>query len=164
MASQSSKTSPKKPKLVRDSFTIPKTEFAAIDKLKTRAIALGTSVKKSELLRAGLMALQGLNDASYKAALAAVPTLKTGRPTVSTKAPKPVAKPAAPAAAKTPVQPAAPVATKPATKAAAKPAAKKPVARKAAAQPAAKAAAKPATKTATKRPTVRRSAPAKKAA
>src|SRR6218665_4135038 len=108
MASQSSKTSPKKPKLVRDSFTIPKTEFAAIDKLKTRAIALGTSVKKSELLRAGLMALQGLSDAAYKSALTAVPTLKTGRPAVSTKAPKPVAKPAAPAAAKTPVQPAAP--------------------------------------------------------
>jgi hypothetical protein len=39
MASQSNKTSPKKPKLVRDSFTIPKTEFAAIDQLKTRAIA-----------------------------------------------------------------------------------------------------------------------------
>ena len=79
MASQSSKTSPKKPKLVRDSFTIPKAEFAAIDKLKTRAIALGTSVKKSELLRAGLMALQGLSDAAYKSALTAVPTLKTGR-------------------------------------------------------------------------------------
>ena len=68
MASQSNKTSPKKPKLVRDSFTIPKTEFAAIDQLKTRAIALGSSVKKSELLRAGLMVLQGLNDAAYKAA------------------------------------------------------------------------------------------------
>jgi hypothetical protein len=160
MASQSSKTSPKKPKLVRDSFTIPKAEFAAIDKLKTRAIALGTSVKKSELLRAGLMALQGLSDAAYKAALTAVPTLKTGRPAVSTKAPKP----AAPAAAKPPVQPAAPVTTKPATKAAAKPAAKKPVARKAAAQPAAKAAAKPAAKAATKRPAVRRSAPVKKTA
>ena len=163
MASQSSKTSPKKPKLVRDSFTIPKTEFAAIDKLKTRAIALGTSVKKSELLRAGLMALQGLSDAAYKAALTAVPTLKTGRPAVNTKAPKPVAKPAAPAAAKPPVQPtAAPVTAKPATKAAAKPAAKKPVARKAAAQPAVKAAAQPAAKAATKRPAVRRSPPAKK--
>jgi hypothetical protein len=144
MASQSSKTSPKKPKLVRDSFTIPKTEFAAIDQLKTRAIALGTSVKKSELLRAGLMALQGLNDAAYKAALAAVPTLKTGRPAVTTPAaaPKPAAKPAAPKV------------VKPAAKAPAQPVAKKPVAKKAA----------PATKPAAKRPTVRRAAPAKKAA
>src|SRR5690606_16352471 len=80
MASQSSKNANKKPKLVRDSFTIPKQEFAAIETLKTRAIALGTSVKKSELLRAGLMVLQGLGDAAYKSALAAVPTLKTGRP------------------------------------------------------------------------------------
>lgn len=75
-----SKSAPRKPKLVRDSFTIPKTEYAAIDALKTRAIALGTSVKKSELLRAGLMALVGLNDAAFKAAVAAVPTLKPGRP------------------------------------------------------------------------------------
>lgn len=74
------KNSHKKPKLVRDSFTIPKNEFAAIEAMKTRAIALGTSVKKSELLRAGLMALQSLSDADFKAALAAVPTLKTGRP------------------------------------------------------------------------------------
>jgi hypothetical protein len=87
------KTSPKKPKLVRDSFTIPKNEFAAIEAMKTRAIALGTSVKKSELLRAGLMTLQALNDANFKAALAAVPTLKTGRPQaeeVEAEAAKPV--------------------------------------------------------------------------
>ncbi|MCW5654673.1 hypothetical protein [Hydrogenophaga sp.] len=87
MASQNSKSNPKKPKLVRDSFTIPKNEFAAIEALKTRAIALGTSVKKSELLRAGLVVLQGLNDAGFKAALAAVPTLKTGRPKVEEAAP-----------------------------------------------------------------------------
>lgn len=112
MASQSSKSSPKKPKLVRDSFTIPKTEFVAIDALKTRAIALGTSVKKSELLRAGLMVLQGLSDVAYKAALTAVPTLKTGRPTG---ADKPKAAPA-----KSPAKTAAP---KPAVKSASKKAA-----------------------------------------
>jgi hypothetical protein len=67
-------------KLVRDSFTIPKAEYAAIEMLKERALTLGQSVKKSELLRAGLMLLQGLNDAAYLNAMAAVPTLKTGRP------------------------------------------------------------------------------------
>lgn len=103
------KNSPKKPKLVRDSFTIPKNEFAAIETMKTRAIALGTSVKKSELLRAGLMALQSLSDADFKAALAAVPTLKTGRPQAqeakaeNTKQVKAEAAPAK-AAAKTPVK------------------------------------------------------------
>ncbi|MBS4037541.1 MAG: hypothetical protein KGZ46_05275 [Hydrogenophaga sp.] len=75
-----SKNATRKPKLVRDSFTIPKSEYAAIEALKTRAIALGTSVKKSELLRAGLMALVAMNDAAFKAAIAAVPTLKPGRP------------------------------------------------------------------------------------
>lgn len=88
-------STPRKPKLVRDSFTIPKTEYAAIDALKTRAIALGTSVKKSELLRAGLMALTAMNDAAFKAAIAAVPTLKPGRPQAE---PMPAAAPeAAPA-------------------------------------------------------------------
>jgi hypothetical protein len=99
MAAQPEKNTPKKPKLVRDSFTIPKAEFAAIETLKTRAIGLGVSVKKSELLRAGLMVLQGLNEAAYKSALAAVPALKTGRPANAPKA-KPVAKPAAKPAAK----------------------------------------------------------------
>ena len=70
----------RKPKLVRDSFTIPKSEYAAIDALKTRAIAQGTSVKKSELLRAGLMLLVKADEAAFKAAIAAVPSLKTGRP------------------------------------------------------------------------------------
>lgn len=98
MATEKSKTPIKKAKLVRDSFTIPKTEYAAIDELKNRAVALGTSVKKSELLRAGLMALQALNDAAYKRALAVVPALKTGRPAAEVKlAPSPVPRPARPA-------------------------------------------------------------------
>lgn len=80
MAHAKSKSPTKKPKLIRDSFSIPKTEYAAIDALKTRAVSLGTTVKKSELLRAGLMALQGMNEAAYKRALAAVPKLKAGRP------------------------------------------------------------------------------------
>ncbi len=99
MAADKSKTPAKKTKLVRDSFTIPKTEYAAIDGLKNRAVALGRSVKKSELLRAGLMALQALNDAAYKRALAAVPALKTGRPaTEAQTVPSPTPRPARPAA------------------------------------------------------------------
>ncbi|WP_366146693.1 hypothetical protein [Hydrogenophaga sp.] len=141
MASQNNK----KPKLVRDSFTIPKAEFAAIETLKTRAIALGTSVKKSELLRAGLMALQGLNDAAFKAALSAVPTLKTGRPTGTEKKPEAPKKPVAKPVAKPAVKAAAKVATKPV----AKPAVNAAVAKKVAAKPAAKKAAAPAKKVAT---------------
>jgi hypothetical protein len=70
----------KKPKLVRDSFTIPKNEYLALGELKSRAEALAHPAKKSELLRAGLMALTHMTDQSFLKALGAVPAIKTGRP------------------------------------------------------------------------------------
>jgi hypothetical protein len=74
---------PKKPKLVRDSFTIPKAEYVVLEQLKKRAAQSGTPAKKSEVLRAGLKALAGMEDAAFAAALGAVPALKTGRPAKS---------------------------------------------------------------------------------
>jgi len=71
---------PRKPKLVRDSFTIPKPEYAVLDTLKARALKTGKTVKKSELLRAGIKALAALPELAFAAALDAVPALKTGRP------------------------------------------------------------------------------------
>lgn len=101
----------KKPKLVRDSFTIPKDEYAAIEALKIRAMTQGLAIKKSELLRAGLMALTGMSDAELKAALVAVPTLKTGRPSAQEVAEaaqaQAVAAPEATAAGMAPAGPAA---------------------------------------------------------
>lgn len=73
-------TRPKKPKLVRDSFTIPKAEYTVLDALKLRSAKLAHPVKKSELLRAGIKALSAMNDAALLAALQAVPSIKTGRP------------------------------------------------------------------------------------
>jgi len=70
----------KKPKLVRDSFTIPKLEYLILDQLKQRSGTLGTFAKKSELIRAGIKALAEMPDASFLAAVRAVPTIKTGRP------------------------------------------------------------------------------------
>jgi hypothetical protein len=70
----------KKTKLVRDSFTIPKDEFEALGTIKHRAQAAGLAIKKSEVLRAGLRLLSGLNDKALLTALKAVPTIKTGRP------------------------------------------------------------------------------------
>ncbi len=70
----------KKPKLVRDSFTIPKAEYTVLDDLKQRAGKLSSAVKKSELIRAGVKALAAMSDASFLAALKAVPAIKTGRP------------------------------------------------------------------------------------
>jgi len=71
----------KKPKMVRDSFTMPKDEYVVIDSLKLRGGKLGQGVKKSELLRAGIKALAAMSDIQFKAALSNVPTIKTGRPT-----------------------------------------------------------------------------------
>ncbi|ODS90475.1 MAG: hypothetical protein BGO13_07595 [Burkholderiales bacterium 66-5] len=76
---------PRKPKLVRDGFTMPKDEYAAIDALKQRAAALARPAKKSELLRAGLKLLAGLDDAALLVALQAVPAIKTGRPKAAKK-------------------------------------------------------------------------------
>jgi len=73
---------PKVPKLKmeRDSFTMPKTEYAQFALLKDRLVKLGQPAKKSELLRAGIMQLATMTDAALKAAMAKVPTIKTGRP------------------------------------------------------------------------------------
>lgn len=70
----------KKPKLVRDSFTIPKAEYDLLTALKARAIRLKQPAKKSELLRAGIKLLVGLSDTAFRTALVAIPALKTGRP------------------------------------------------------------------------------------
>jgi hypothetical protein len=69
-----------KHKLVRDSFTIPKPEYAVLEGLKLRAANLKRPTKKSELLRAGVAALNGMDDKAFLAAVGSVPSLKTGRP------------------------------------------------------------------------------------
>jgi hypothetical protein len=67
-------------KMERDSFTMPKAEYAQLAVLKERLSTLGHLAKKSELLRAGIMCLTSLSDAALKTALSKVPTIKTGRP------------------------------------------------------------------------------------
>lgn len=76
-------TKAKKIKMVRDSFTIPKPEFAVLDALKLRAVKLAAPVKKTEVIRAGIKALAAMADTEFLAALRAVPSLKTGRPAKS---------------------------------------------------------------------------------
>ena len=67
----------RKTKLVRDSYAMPEVEYAAIAQLKKR---LAGGVKKSELLRAGIALLAGLNDADLLAAIGRIERIKTGRP------------------------------------------------------------------------------------
>ncbi|HSW04093.1 hypothetical protein [Aquabacterium sp.] len=71
---------PAKQKLVRDSFTIPRAEYAVLDTLKQRLVQLARPAKKSEVLRAGIKLLATLPDAALLEALGVVPEIKTGRP------------------------------------------------------------------------------------
>ncbi len=70
----------KKPKLVRDSYAMPETEYAQIGALKKRLAGLGRETKKSELLRGGIALLAALNDAELTAVMGRIERIKTGRP------------------------------------------------------------------------------------
>jgi hypothetical protein len=69
-----------KEKLVRDSFTMPRVDFALIQQLKDRALGFKRPTKKSELLRAGLRALAAMDKKALQVALDALPQIKAGRP------------------------------------------------------------------------------------
>jgi len=71
---------PPKVRLVRDSFTMPETDFALVAVLKARALGDGRVAKKSELLRAGLQMLSQQDTAGLLAALKRLQPIKTGRP------------------------------------------------------------------------------------
>jgi hypothetical protein len=69
-----------KTKVVRDSFTMPQSDYAKIAELKVLCLKSGMKVKKSELLRAGLHALGKLSASQLKQALSGLEAIKTGRP------------------------------------------------------------------------------------
>jgi hypothetical protein len=74
------KEKPKKVKLVRDSFTMPETEYAVLGEVKKACLNAGIEVKKSELLRIGVALIRTLDVAKLKESLDALPALKAGRP------------------------------------------------------------------------------------
>jgi len=67
-------------KVIRDSFTMPHADYELIGVLKQRCLGFGVAMKKSELLRAGLSVLQHLPDERLLEVVAAVESVKTGRP------------------------------------------------------------------------------------
>jgi hypothetical protein len=71
---------PSRPKLIRDSFTMPEFDYVRIKALKTRLLSAGVEIKKSEVLRAGLLALEGMSDAQLQKIVGQVERIKTGRP------------------------------------------------------------------------------------
>jgi hypothetical protein len=72
---------PTKIKLVRDSFTIPENEYAAIGEIKKACLALGVDVKRTEVIRAGLLVLQQMSALAIADYITKqLPKPKTGRP------------------------------------------------------------------------------------
>lgn len=70
----------KKMKMIRDSFTMPSSDYDLIAELKAKALGGKSVVKKSELLRAGLHALNKLQPVHLIALLGTLTIVKTGRP------------------------------------------------------------------------------------
>ncbi|MDR6411052.1 hypothetical protein [Paraburkholderia terricola] len=70
----------RKDKVVRDSFTMPKSDYDKIAALKKKCLDAGVPVKKSELLRAGLLMLESAAPKRLLAAVSSVEAVKTGRP------------------------------------------------------------------------------------
>jgi hypothetical protein len=70
----------KKPKLVRDSFTMPENEYEVLGKVKKMCLSAGVEVKKSQLLRVGLALLNKTDLNGLKTLLADLQPLKAGRP------------------------------------------------------------------------------------
>ena len=70
----------KKPKLVRDSFTMPEEEYAALGEMKKACIKAGVAVKKSELLRVAVSLLRGMDMPELQQALDRLTPVRAGRP------------------------------------------------------------------------------------
>jgi hypothetical protein len=70
----------KKEKLIRDSFTMPESEYAVLGQVKKACISAGVEVKKSQLLRIGLLLLSQTDVTKLANLIASLAPLKAGRP------------------------------------------------------------------------------------
>ncbi|MFM2407348.1 MAG: hypothetical protein RL358_90 [Pseudomonadota bacterium] len=69
-----------KPKVTRDSFTMPEAEYQKIADIKAICLTAKMPVKKSEVLRAGLLMLSLLDAAEMKTVFGKLEKIATGRP------------------------------------------------------------------------------------
>ena len=78
--SQVTAVKPEKQKLVRDSFTIPEAEYQILVNAKKSLTKSGVEVKKTELLRVGLLLIGKTSLTVLKRHLGGLEKLKSGRP------------------------------------------------------------------------------------
>ena len=67
-------------RVVRDSFTMPESDYARISAARERALKNGVAVSKAEILRAGLLAISRLKDEQLTELLGTLDKVKVGRP------------------------------------------------------------------------------------
>jgi hypothetical protein len=70
----------KKEKLVRDSFTIPESEYVVLSSVKKACLEASIEVKKSELLRVAIGQLSQMSIPKLSNALNNLQKIQTGRP------------------------------------------------------------------------------------
>ncbi len=69
----------KKQTMIRDSFTCPIKDYEIIDKTRLRLAKHGSIGNKAEVIRAGLIALDGMSDEDLVEIFSRVEKLKPGR-------------------------------------------------------------------------------------
>jgi len=74
------KVKPKKDKLIRDSFTIPESEYNVLADIKKACLEAAVDVKKSQLIRIAIAQLSGMSMPRLSAALKSLAVVQTGRP------------------------------------------------------------------------------------
>jgi len=70
-------------RVIRDTFSMPKRDYELINKLKLECLKQGTSMTKSEIIRAGLQVLDNMAASRLKSAVSKVEKIRTGRPLVT---------------------------------------------------------------------------------
>jgi hypothetical protein len=71
---------PKRPKMIRDSFTMPESEYKVLGEVKRACLKAGIEIKKSELLRVGVELIRRMELEKLASVLATLTPLKAGRP------------------------------------------------------------------------------------
>lgn len=74
------KPKPEKPKVVRDSFTLPEGDYKLITTIREKCLKFGFDANKGEIVRAGLRMLAELKADELRKAVESVERVKTGRP------------------------------------------------------------------------------------
>ncbi len=69
-----------RPKIIRDSFTLPENDYRLIGKIKQECMRGGIDTNKSEIVRAGLKILAEMNRGELKEAFRRVEKIRVGRP------------------------------------------------------------------------------------